>query len=70
MTQSERNADQEEQIEYIRGQINKIINSEEDRQYRIAWQTINEVSKRKSASRAVLGSHGQKFNSNRYDVFI
>ena len=50
---------QKEQIEYIRGQINKIRNSVEDRQSRIAWQTANEVSKRKSTSRAKLKAASQ-----------
>ena len=36
-----------EQTQYIQNQINKIRDSVEDRQSRIAWQTINEVSKRK-----------------------
>ena len=37
-----------EQAEYIQNQIDKIRDSVEDRQSRIAWQTINEVSRRKS----------------------
>ena len=40
------NAHLKEQIEYIQDQINKIRNSIEDRKSRIAWQTVNEVSKR------------------------
>ena len=36
-----------EQTEYIQNQIDKIRDSVEDRQSRIAWQTINEVSRRK-----------------------
>ena len=48
------NAYQKEQIEYIQGQINEIKNSVEDRQSRIAWQTVNEVSKRKGTSRVKL----------------
>ena len=51
---------QKEQTEYIQDQINKIRNSVEDRLSRIAWQTINEVSKRKSASRAKLKASIQK----------
>ena len=43
---------QKEQIEYIQGHITKISNSVEDRQSQIAWQTVNEVSKRKSTSRS------------------
>ena len=43
-----------EQTEYIQNQIDKIRDSVEDRQFRIAWQTINEVSKRKSTAKAKL----------------
>ena len=43
-----------EQTEYIQNQINMIRDSLEDRQSRIAWQTVNEVSKRKSTARAKL----------------
>ena len=43
-----------EQTEYIQNQIDKIKDSVEDRQYRIAWQTINEVSRRKSTAKAKL----------------
>ena len=41
-----------EQAEYIQNQIDKIRDSVEDRQSRIAWQTINEVSRRKSTAKA------------------
>ena len=51
---------QKEQIEYIQGQINKIRNSVEDRQSRIAWQTVNEVSKMKSTSRTKLIAASQE----------
>ena len=53
------NAYQKEQIEYIR-QINKIRNSVENRQCRIAWQTVNEVSKRKNIWRAKLKAASQE----------
>ena len=43
-----------EQTEYIQNQIDKIRDSVEDRQSRIAWQTINEVSRRKSTAKAKL----------------
>ena len=43
-----------EQAEYIQNQIDKIRDSLEDRQSRIAWQTINEVSKRQSTAKAKL----------------
>ena len=43
-----------EQAEYIQNQIDKIRDSVEDRQSRIAWQTINEVSRRKSTAKAKL----------------
>ena len=49
-----------EQTECIQNQINKIRNSVEDRQSWIAWQTINEESKRKSTSRAKLKTASQK----------
>ena len=41
-----------EQTEYIQNQIDKIKDSVEDRQSRIAWQTINEVSRRKEHSQS------------------
>ena len=37
-----------EQTEYIKNQIDKIRDSVEDRQSKIGWQTVNEVSRRKS----------------------
>ena len=41
-----------EQTEYIQNQIDKIRDSLEDRQSRIVWQTINEVSRRKNTTKA------------------
>ena len=49
-----------EQTEYIQNQINKIRDSVEDRQSRIAWQTINEVSRRKSTVKAKLKAANQQ----------
>ena len=49
-----------EQIEYIQNQIDKIRDSVEDRQSRIAWQTINEVSRRKSTAKAKLKAASQQ----------
>ena len=49
-----------EQSEYIQNQIDKIRDSVEDRQSRIAWQTINEVSRRKSAAKAKLKATNQQ----------
>ena len=43
-----------EQTESIRNQLDKIRDSVEDRQSKIAWQTINEVSWRKSTAKAKL----------------
>ena len=43
-----------EQAEYIQNQIDKIRDSVECRKSRIAWQTINEVSRRKSTAKAKL----------------
>ena len=41
-----------EQTEFIQDQIDKIRDSVEDRQSRIAWQTINEVSSAKATLKA------------------
>ena len=49
-----------EQTEYIQNQIDKIKDSVEDKQSRIAWQTINEVSKRKSTTNAKLKAANQQ----------
>ena len=49
-----------EQTEYILDQINKIRDLIEDRQSRIAWQTVNGVSGRKSISRAQLKAANQE----------
>ena len=49
-----------EQTEYIQDRINKIRDSVEDRQSRIAWQTVNEVSRRKSAARTKLKAASQE----------
>ena len=51
---------QKEPIEHIQGQINNIRNSVEDRQSRIAWQTVNEVSKKKSILWAKLKPTSQE----------
>ena len=49
-----------EQTEYIQNQIDKIRDSVEDRQSRIAWQTINEVSRRKITAKAKLKAANQQ----------
>ena len=49
-----------EQTEYIQNQIDKIRDSVEDRQSRIAWQTINQVSWRKSTAKAKLKAANQQ----------
>ena len=49
-----------EQTEYIQNQINKIRDSVEDRQSRMAWLTVNEVSRKKSTARAKLKVASQK----------
>ena len=49
-----------EQIEYIQNQIDKIRDSVEDRQSRIAWQTINEVRRRKSTTKVKLKAANQQ----------
>ena len=50
----------EEPTEYIQNQIDKIRDSVEDRQSRIAWQTINEVSRRKNTAKAKLKAVNQQ----------
>ena len=54
------NTYQKEKIEYIQVQINRIRNSVEERPSRIAWKIVNEVSKRKSISRAKLKAANQE----------
>ena len=49
-----------EQTEYIQNQIDKIRDSVEHRQSIIAWQRINEVSRRKSTVKAKLKAANQK----------
>ena len=49
-----------EQTEYIQNQIDKIRDSVEDRQSRIAWQTINEMSRRKSTAKTKLKATNQQ----------
>ena len=49
-----------EQTEYIQNRIDIIRDSVEDRQSRIAWQTINEVSRRKNTAKAKLKAANQQ----------
>ena len=49
-----------ELTEYIQNQMDKIRHSVEDRQSRIAWQTINEVSRRKTTVKAKLKAANQQ----------
>ena len=49
-----------EQTEYIQNQIDKIRDSIEDRQFRITWQTVNKVSRRKSTAKAKLKATSQE----------
>ena len=49
-----------EQTEYIQNQIDKIRDTVEDRQSRIAWQTINEVCRRKRTAKAKLKAANQQ----------
>ena len=49
-----------EQTEYIQNQRVKVRDSVEDRQSRIAWQTINKVSRRKSTVKAKLKAANQQ----------
>ena len=45
---------------YVVRQIDKIRDSVEDRQSRIAWQTINEVSRRKNTAKAKFKAANQQ----------
>ena len=54
------NIHRKEQTEYIQNQIDKIRNSVKDRHSRIAWKTINEVSRRKTAAKAKLKATSQQ----------
>ena len=47
-------------MEYIQNQINKIRDSVEDRQSRIARQTVNKVSRKKSTAKAKLKAISQQ----------
>ena len=49
-----------EQTEYIQNQIDKIRDSVEDRQSRIAWRTVNGVSRRKNTAKAKLKAANQQ----------
>ena len=49
-----------EQTQYIQNQIDNIRDSVEDRQSRKAWQTINEVSRRRSTAKAKLKATNQQ----------
>ena len=49
-----------EQTEYIQNQIDKIRDLVEDRQCRIAWQTINKLSRRKDTAKAKLKATSQQ----------
>ena len=49
-----------EQTEYIQNQIYKIRDSVKDRQFRIACQRINEVSRRKNTGKAKLKATNQQ----------
>ena len=52
------------QTEYIQNQIDKIRESVEDRQSRIAWQTINEVSRRINTAKAKLKDANKQNSGN------
>ena len=49
-----------ELTEYIQNQIDKIRDSVEDKQSRIAWQTINKISRRNSTAKAKLKAANQQ----------
>ena len=49
-----------EQTEYKQKMINKIRDSVEDRQSRIVWQMVNEVSRRNNTTRVKLKAASQE----------
>ena len=49
-----------EQTEYIQNQIDKIWDSVKDRSSRIAWQTINQASRRKNIAKVKLKATNQQ----------
>ena len=49
-----------EQAEYVQNQIDKIRDSVEDRQSRIAWQTINEVSEEEHSQSKIEAASQQE----------
>ena len=49
-----------EQTKCIQNQIDKVRDSVEDRQSRIAWQMVNEVNRRKSTAKAKLKASSQQ----------
>ena len=51
-------------MEFLQNKIDKIRDSVEDRQSRIAWQTINEVSGRKSTAKSKLKAANQQGRIN------
>ncbi len=59
-----------EQTEHIQNQINKIRDSVEDKQYRIAWQTVNEVSRRKSTAEAKLKATSQHERKQHFENLL
>ena len=59
-----------EQAEYIQNQIDKIRDSVEDRQSRIAWQTINEVRRRKSTAKAKLKAASQQERVKLWEQYL
>ena len=55
-----------EQTEYIQNQIDKIRDSVEDRQSRVAWQIVNKVSRRKMTAKAKLRATSQEEQIQRW----
>ena len=49
-----------EHTEYAQNEMNEIRDSVGDKQYRIAWQMVNEVSRWKSTGKAKLKATGQE----------
>ena len=64
------NTYQKEQLAHIQSQINKTRNLVEDRQSRLAEQTINEVSRRKNTLRAKLKAASQEERQQKWEEHV
>lgn len=55
-----------EQQKYIQTQIDKITNASENKQSSLAWQTVNEITGRKKATKAKIKANSQNERLNKW----